>query len=104
MYDKVCEKCGTRLSSYYQTGMLGCPECYSAFRVEILSTLKDIQNSTEHTGKKLSHGLDKELLDEYKRLLKEKELAIMEGRFADVKKISLEIFELAEELKKKGLI
>lgn len=104
MYDKVCEKCGTRLSSYYQTGMLGCPECYNAFRVEILSTLKDIQNSTEHTGKKLSHGLDKELLDEYKRLLKEKELAIMEGRFTDLREISANLFDLTEELKKRGLI
>ncbi|MBQ7339575.1 MAG: hypothetical protein IJW43_01835 [Clostridia bacterium] len=104
MYDKVCEKCGTRLSSYYQTGMLGCPECYNAFRMEILSTLKDIQRSTEHTGKKLSNGLDKELLDEYKRLLKEKELAIMEGRFSDLREISANLFDLTEELKRRGLI
>ena len=77
MYDKVCERCGTKLSEYYQTGMLGCPECYNAFRTEIISTLSSIQKSTEHTGKSISYGLDKELISEYKRLLAEKELAVM---------------------------
>ena len=104
MYDKVCEKCGTRLSEYYQTGMLGCPECYNAFRTEIISTLSSIQKSTEHTGKKLSYGLDKELISEYKRLLAEKELAVMDGRFDDLREISSLLFDLSEELKKRGLI
>ena len=104
MYDKVCPKCNYKLSYYYKTGMLGCPNCYHAFEEEIIETLHNIQGGSKHVGKAPDLGIDKELLSEYKRLLSEKELAIMEGRFSDVKKISLEIFELAEELKRKGLI
>ncbi len=104
MYDKVCSNCNYKLSTYYNTGMLGCPKCYQAFEREILSSINKIQAGSEHVGKRPSGGLDKELLLEYKRLLAEKELAVMEGRFADVKEISSSLFELAEELKKKGLI
>ena len=104
MYEKVCKRCGTRLSSYYKTAMLGCPECYKEFNAEILLTLQDIQEGTVHKGKGQTYDLDKDLLDEYKRLLKEKELAVMEGRFSDVNEISSMLFELTEELKKRGLI
>ena len=104
MYDKVCPKCNYNLSYYYKTGMLGCPHCYHAFEAEIIETLKEIQGGTKHLGKVPSLGYEKELLSEYKRLLGEKERAIMEGRFADINRISSTLYELAEELKKKGLI
>ncbi len=104
MYDKVCSNCNYKLSYFYRTGMLGCPKCYEAFEKEITESIKNYQGGVVHKGKRPSLGVDKELLDEYKRLLSEKELAVMEGRFSDVKEISLSLFDLAEELKKKGLI
>lgn len=104
MYDKVCANCNYKLSYFYKTGMLGCPNCYHAFESEILKSIKNIQGGDTHVGKRPSAGVDKELLAEYKKLLAEKELAVMEGRFADVKNISSKLFELAELLKKKGLI
>ena len=84
--------------------MLGCPKCYEAFREEVLVSLRKIQGGDYHVGKGPLEGLDKELLAEYKRLLAEKERAVLEGRFKDVKEISEPLFKLAEELKKKGLI
>ncbi len=104
MYEKICPNCKTSLSGYYRTGMLGCPKCYQAFSTEIEQTLIKIQKSTEHKGKRPSFGVERELLAEYNKLLSQKELAVMEGRFSDVKKISAELFELTEELKRKGLI
>ena len=104
MYDKVCSKCGYQLSYFYRTGMLGCPKCYEAFEKEITQSIKNYQSGVVHKGKRPTLGVEKQLLDEYKRLLAEKELAVMEGRFADVKEISSSIYELAEELKKQGLI
>ena len=78
MYDKVCKECGTYLSDFYRTGMLGCPHCYDAFRQEIRSTLTSIQKSVKHEGKLPTLGsVDKELYSEYKRLLAEKETAVM---------------------------
>ncbi len=104
MYEKVCSNCNYKLSYFYKTGMLGCPKCYETFEGEIIEAIKNLQGGVKHVGKRPSSGVDKELLLEYKRLLAEKELAVMEGRFADVKEISSSLFELAEELKKKGLI
>lgn len=105
MYDKVCKKCGTLLSEFYNTGMLGCEYCYKAFEKEVLIALKKIQGRTFHTGKtqKLS-GLDRELINEYNRLIKEKELATLDGRFSDIRELAEQILELSEELKARGLL
>lgn len=105
MYDKVCPVCGRRLSEFYNTSMLGCPGCYSAFEKEILLALKKIQGKQFHVGKTLENtALDRELLSEYQRLLKEKERAGIEGRFQDMCDLSEDILSLKAELKKRGLM
>ncbi len=105
MYDKVCPTCNTLLSQFYNTGMLGCPDCYKAFEKEIIIALKKVQGRTGHVGK-TPYGaeLDKRLLADYQALIKAKERAGLEGRFADMKELSEEILALAEELKERGLI
>ena len=105
MNDKICTNCGTRLSTYYKTGMLGCARCYDAITAEIASTLTDIQSKAYHVGKTPKCSTeDKKLLGEYRRLLSAKETCAIEGRFADMAIISRDIFALQEELKKRGLI
>lgn len=105
MYDKVCANCGTRLSDFYRTGMLGCQECYGAFGREVITALKKVQGKTFHVGKLPKYvGLDRELLVEYQRLLNEKERATIDGRFDKVKELSAAIVELSGELKRRGLI
>lgn len=105
MSEKVCDKCGTTLSAFYQTGMLGCPQCYKVFTKEIIPLLNKIQGSNFHVGKTpVICGVDKELLFEYERLKKEKELAGIEGRFQDMAEYSRSIFELQAEIEKRGLL
>jgi protein arginine kinase activator len=105
MFVKICPDCGTRLDDFYNTGMLGCPTCYKAFNAEIKLALKKIQGRDFHAGKTLGGTkLDKELLDEFKRLLKEKEDATINGRFPEIKRLTEEILELKEELKRRGII
>ena len=105
MYDKVCNGCGTRLSQFYNTGMLGCEHCYRAFEKEIMVALKKIQGRTFHTGKtqKLS-DLDKRLINEYNALIEQRERATINGDFKDIKALSEQIISLAEELKNRGLM
>lgn len=104
MYDKYCKTCKTTLSSFYATGMLGCPNCYKAFEAEVEIALKKIQGRTTHVGKKPSLSkLDRDLLLEYQSLLKEKERAGLEGRFSDMRQLSEDILALKEELQKRGL-
>ncbi len=105
MYDKVCRACGRKLSEFYNTYMLGCPECYRAFSSEIERSLKKVHGIAVHTGKTpKANSIDRELLSEYNSLLNEKETAILEGRFENIAKLSESIIELSNELKKRGLL
>lgn len=105
MYDKICKNCGASLSEFYRTYMLGCPECYKNFHVEIVSTLKKIQGKTFHVGKspKVSSA-DRELFSKYERLIKEKEEATLDGTFSRIKDITNEMNDLAEELRRRGIL
>ncbi len=105
MYDVICKDCGTKLRDFLKTGMLGCPNCYHAFNDKIEEYALKVHGANTHVGKcPQSDDQDKILLEEYKMLSREREKAVIEQRFDDVNKISLRIFTLAEELKRRGLI
>lgn len=105
MYEKICPKCGRRLSSFMKTAMLGCPDCYREFEPQIVSVLNNIQGKTFHVGKKPKFDtLEKELLRDYQRLLEEKEKAGLEGRFTDMAKINRYLSDIQDELKRRGLL
>ena len=106
MYDKICNFCGKRLSEFYETGMLGCPHCYKAFEKQVVSTLYKIQGKTYHVGKTPYNisDEDRQMLIKYKRLLKEKETATLEGRFSDIRTLTKEILEISNVLKSRGII
>ena len=105
MIEKVCNKCGYTWTQFTRSGLLGCPHCYSQFQRELLPTLKKLHKETIHkgSGPKIS-GADKQLFSEYKRLLSEKEYAVMQGDFPRMAEISLELTELIEELKSRGIL
>ncbi len=105
MYDKVCANCRTRLSQFYNTGMLGCEHCYTAFEKEIVTALKKIQGRTFHVGKtQRTSSLDRELIKEFNALIQEKERATIEGRFKDIKELTEQILSLSQELRERGLM
>jgi len=104
MQDKVCPNCKTKLSDFYRTSMLGCPNCYRAFSMEIMPELTKIHGKTMHEGKlPKTGGVEHELLFEYKRLLAEKEELILRGKFSESVKVGKMIKELEEALSERGL-
>ncbi len=104
MFEKICPSCKTTLSSFYNTGMLGCPDCYKAFEYEIKIALEKIQGSTVHVGKKPTlDELEKQLLNEYQMLINDKQQANMEHRYSDMLQISDMLEDLKAELKRRGL-
>lgn len=105
MQEKICKSCGYRLSEFYHTGMLGCPNCYIAFKAEVELALKKIQGKTFHMGKTPQvSSVDRELLVEFERLKEKRQDAFLEMDFQKVKEIDFDIDELKVELRKRGLI
>jgi protein arginine kinase activator len=48
---KTCESCGVKFVEFRNTGRLGCPHDYDAFRQELVPLLESIHGDTKHTGK-----------------------------------------------------
>ncbi len=104
MKNKSCGVCGYTLSDFYATGMLGCPECYKAFRTEVLAFIKKVQNGNIKHFESSELKEKEQMLSDYERLNAEKEKAVREGRLSDSARIADDIFALSEELKDMGVI
>ena len=48
---KQCGECGTKFVEFRNTGRLGCPHDYDAFRDELLPLLENIHGDVKHAGK-----------------------------------------------------
>jgi protein arginine kinase activator len=46
-----CPHCGLKFVEFRNTGRLGCPQDYQAFREELLPLLENIHGEVKHTGK-----------------------------------------------------
>src|SRR5688572_2962242 len=46
-----CPTCGIKFVEFRNTGRLGCPHDYQAFREELLPLLENIHGETKHCGK-----------------------------------------------------
>ncbi len=46
-----CPSCGFNYSDFKKKGRLGCGQCYSAFKRQLLPLLKKIHGAIRHTGK-----------------------------------------------------
>lgn len=49
--DKKCPTCGMTLKEFAETGMAGCPDCYTAFAKELEPTIMGVQGSRAHIGR-----------------------------------------------------
>ena len=48
---KQCEACGIKFVEFRNSGRLGCPHDYDAFRDELMPLLESIHGETKHQGK-----------------------------------------------------
>ncbi|QVL29892.1 UvrB/UvrC motif-containing protein [Telmatocola sphagniphila] len=48
---RQCEVCGIKFVEFRNTGRLGCPHDYEAFRTELLPLLESIHGKNRHSGK-----------------------------------------------------
>lgn len=48
---KTCPQCGATMDDLRANGKVGCPECYTAFREELDSTIRSIHGNVKHVGR-----------------------------------------------------
>ena len=56
--DRFCGVCGTTLTDYRESGMVGCPNCYRVFADDLQKALEVDAKPAEHVGKVPRRGPD----------------------------------------------
>ncbi|WMJ23100.1 UvrB/UvrC motif-containing protein [Paludicola sp. MB14-C6] len=70
---KICPKCGSDFAEILSNGKLGCSQCYTEFRNELLPSIENIHGKAYHVGKKPARYREAQseanLMDELKQKL-----------------------------------
>lgn len=48
----TCPHCGMAFSEFEKSGMLGCAECYQAFRSQLTPLITKVQGRAQHAGRR----------------------------------------------------
>jgi len=77
--ERRCPACGTKLSSIRKTGYIGCAECFSYFRNELIPVMDKFQSNIISNPEKKRREMEIILLeDEYIRLSSKKAASLPE--------------------------
>lgn len=52
----VCPNCGTGYRDFVEASRFGCPECYEVFDILVRDSIRQLQGSEQHKGKKPKYG------------------------------------------------
>ena len=94
---KSCPVCGLTLADFRRSGLLGCADCYNAFRDELLPTIRYVQGKLQHEGKAPSAEAD-EKYDTVRELVRMQETLRIRIEEAEHDGDELELVHLREEL------
>jgi len=84
-----CERCGFAFKDFQDKGLLGCPDCYTAFRDSIIPVLRSAHGNVQHVGE-VPRDIDEEA---------QKRRQIEELKQQISKAVAEENFEKAAELR-----
>jgi protein arginine kinase activator len=84
-----CPACGLSYAEFGRTGLLGCPQCYEAFRPQLEPLLRRIHGASRHVGKAPRRGAG--------ALVKEREVERLRRELQDA--VQREDFERAARLR-----
>ena len=90
--DIACPRCGETYAEFQKTGMLGCADCYQAFRKELTPLLRRAQGPSQHAGRRppVSEE-DQARLSRMEELRKRMETAVAEENFEEAARLRDEI-------------
>lgn len=102
-----CESCGMSYSEFLKTGRFGCPSCYLAFGKVFNKSLKQIQGSDTHHGKKPKGFISEaertiESIPEIDKLSLKLQYAIEKEEFEEAARLRDIIRELKKAISQEG--
>lgn len=101
---KACPSCGTTLGDFRKTGLLGCAECYDAFRDELLPSIRYIQRDAVHRGKQpdefagTKYDLVRALVEEQAKVKDELDRAMLAQDFERAKELKARLRQIDANL------
>ena len=78
----TCPSCGMAFSEFEKSGMLGCAECYQAFRSRLTPLITKVQGRAQHAGRRPQASQEEqERLQKIENLRTRMEAAVAEENF-----------------------
>lgn len=109
--EKACPACGTTMAEFRRTGLLGCAYCYSAFREELLETVRNMHNmqgEVRHTGKRPEASAEekydqaRDYAARREALIEQLEEAMRAGDYAAARTLQKQLRTLNQDLSREG--
>ena len=95
----VCPGCGLTYEEFLNTAKFGCPECYRAFKENLVVLFKDVQGFTKYKGHMyVRDQRSVKLLQEKYKLEETLSELVSKERFEEAAKIRDRINQIIEEL------
>lgn len=101
--DITCPRCGETYAQFQKTGMLGCAECYQAFRKELTPLITRVQGRAQHAGRRPAVSeAEQELLHRREALRAQMEAAVAEENFEQAALLRDQLRALTENKEEKA--
>ena len=101
--DIVCPRCGEKYAEFQKTGMLGCAECYHAFRRELTPIITRMQGRAQHAGRRPPVSEEEKArqthMEELRALM---EAAVAEENFEEAARLRDELRSMAPAKEEKA--
>lgn len=98
-----CPSCGLNYQQFLNTSILGCPNCYTAFKQQLESLIKQFQPGLRHQGKvPLRRGGTTRLSRKIQKLRMDLQKAVEQERFEQAAAIRDELRDLEKMAEQEG--
>lgn len=94
-----CPNCGSQWCEYRKHSLLGCQECYTAFKDEVQRATRELHRATQHVGKVPQHARATWRLQNLEAALLQ---AVTEQRYEEAVALRDELRALKLELQQAG--
>lgn len=90
--DIACPVCGETYAEFQKSGMLGCAQCYQAFRQQLTPLIARVQGRAQHAGRRPPVSEEEQArLTQMEALRRQMEQAVAEENFEEAARLRDEL-------------